>query len=121
MIILANCSLITYGQKENTIMAEIKEFYCEDWLFEFPDTILVYLEYDSLPKSTKYSEVKKGKNNSYDLTCWSGEKTLETPSQINERLKIIFKDNRVIFRLGMLRTTYVMNKVKGKIALVKKV
>jgi hypothetical protein len=86
------------------------EFYCIGWLNNFPDTIIVYSEFSLLPKNIEYSQLLKINKHTYDLLMWTANIGLETPTQLKNKLKIKFKNDLMIFKLGNLKYEYLIEK-----------
>ncbi len=119
IIIILKCALSVNSQ--NTQMNKINRniFYCTDWIFRFPDTIYVFNKLDSIPELTEYSVIRKNDQGYYDLFCWTGKICLENPTQVKGKLKVKFKEDAVVFKLGNKKERYLYLHNNEQIGLIK--
>ncbi len=117
VILFANAN---WSCAQENRLKKLEMYYMTGWLFELPDTIYFFETRDSIPRSTRYSIVRKQGRNLYDLDCMSENwNTIEDPTKIKHDLKIVFNDGKALVKFGgWKKGTYVV--IGNRLDLMKK-
>jgi hypothetical protein len=92
-------------------------FYCQCWISNHPDTIVLVTNAELINQQAPYSVVKKEKNQ-HQLLMWTGEISLETPTEI-QKFKIRVRKNYLLVNTGKQSTKYKQYPSNDDVLLIK--
>ena len=107
-----------YCQTDATRLKKLDTYYCLSWIHEFEDSIILVVNHQQIPISVAYSEVDQKHFLKTDYCCWTGLIGLESPVELKEKLRVSYRKNRVIFRLGGVKKVYIIEWIKPGWALL---
>jgi hypothetical protein len=95
----------------------VQEFYWEG-MFEFPDTIRIHQNFESLKPKSRHCRFERIRGNLYRESCLHGSPGIEDPTIFRQNLRIKNKGSYIILKWGMKRKRYTLAKIADNLLLI---